>query len=140
VYSGPRATSSAEGPPITGPGRPGRTIPAAARSSSGRTSPPSSTIKEHIRPGDRGKTDRKFGLPAKLLKDGLGRELLRREGQLEMVDDAVDDGGLGEKRDDLHHASAAGAFHGVDLVDLADHGCPALGMNHDKHLLFILII
>jgi hypothetical protein len=56
---------------------------------------------------DRGigeKTGRKVGLPAKLLKDGFGRGLLRRERQLEMVYDAVDDDGLGEERDDSRSA------------------------------------
>jgi hypothetical protein len=42
----------------------------------------------------------RVGLPQELLKGSLGRRVLRRERQLEMVDDAVHDGRLGEERDD----------------------------------------
>ena len=40
---------------------------------------------------------------------------------------SADDRIVGQERDDLHHASALGADHRVNLVDLADHLGPALG-------------
>jgi hypothetical protein len=50
---------------------------------------------------------------------------LRDKGQLEVVDDAIDHGEIGEESDDLHLATALGAGQGIDLVHLADHLGPA---------------
>ena len=57
---------------------------------------------------------RRIGLPKtlltkKLLMNDLGWGLLRNERQLQVVDDTIDDGRLGEERDDPHRASALGA-------------------------------
>jgi hypothetical protein len=43
---------------------------------------------------------RRVGLPVKLLKDGPGWRLLRRERELQVVDDPVDDGVFREEGDD----------------------------------------
>jgi hypothetical protein len=53
---------------------------------------------------------RRVGLPVKRLKDGLGRRLLRRERQLQVVNDPVDDGVLREESDDAHLAAAKLSF------------------------------
>jgi hypothetical protein len=65
-------------------------------------------------------------------QDFLISELRRRgsfhnEGQLQVVDDAVDHGIVGEEGDNLHLALALRADHRVHFVDLADHLRPALG-------------
>ena len=63
------------------------------------------------------------------------RRLLRRKGELQVIDDPVDDGRLGEEGDDLHPAAAFRTDHGVDFVDLPDHGRPALGRKTAELLL-----
>jgi len=67
--------------------------------------------------------------------NGLGRGLLRYEPKLQVVDDPVDDGVLREEGNDLHPAPAFGTEHGVDFIDLSDHGRPALGRKAPELLL-----
>ncbi len=55
-----------------------------------------------------------------------GRSLCHK-GQLEMLDDSVHHGIVGEEGNDAHLALALGTEERVDFVDLADHLGPALG-------------
>jgi len=52
---------------------------------------------------------------------------LRDKGQLEVVNDPVHHGIVGEESDDLHDAAALRADHRVNLIDLPDHLGPAFG-------------
>ena len=63
------------------------------------------------------------------------RGLGRHERQLQVIDDAVHHGMLREEGDDLHPAAALGADHRVHLIDLPDHGRPALGRKAPELLL-----
>jgi len=63
------------------------------------------------------------------------RGSLRDKRQLEVVDDAVHRGIVGEEGDDLHRAAALGADHRVNLIDFADHLGPALGRDRAELLL-----
>ena len=51
----------------------------------------------------------------------------RDERQLQVVDDFVHHGIVGEEGDDAHLAAAFGAGQRIDLIDLADHLGPAFG-------------
>ena len=62
-----------------------------------------------------------------MISDLRRRGPVRNEGQLQVVDDPVDNGMLPEEGDDLHRPSTFWIDHGVDLVDLEDHLGPALG-------------
>jgi len=55
------------------------------------------------------------------------RRLLRHESKLQVVDDPIDHLIVREEGDDLHPASALGAKHRIDLIDLADRDRPAFG-------------
>ena len=44
---------------------------------------------------------------------------------LEVVDDVIDHGEIGEEGDDLHLAAALGAGQGIDFINLADYLGPA---------------
>gem|GEM_PF-1640392 len=71
---------------------------------------------------------RRVGLPKELLEGGLRRRgFCRYKGELQVLDDPIDDSVLREEGDDAHRAAASRTDHRVDLVDLADHGRPALG-------------
>ena len=63
------------------------------------------------------------------------RGSLRDKRQLEVVDDAVHHGIVGEEGDDLHLATVLGADHRVNLIDFADHLGPALGRDRPELLL-----
>jgi hypothetical protein len=52
---------------------------------------------------------------------------LRDKGQVEVVDDAVDHGIVGEESDDLHRAAALRADHRINFIDFTDHIGPAFG-------------
>jgi len=52
---------------------------------------------------------------------------LRHKCQLEVIDDTVDHGIVGEEGDDAHLAAALRAEHRVNLIDLPDHLGPAFG-------------
>jgi hypothetical protein len=60
---------------------------------------------------------------------------LRDKGQLEVVDDPVQHGIVGEESDDLHRGAALGAGQGIHLVHLADHFGPAFGRETPELLL-----
>ena len=62
-----------------------------------------------------------------MISDARRRRPLRDKGQLEVVDDAVHHGIVGEESDDLHRAPALRTDQRVNLIDLADHLGPALG-------------
>jgi hypothetical protein len=51
----------------------------------------------------------------------------RKEGQLEVVDDAVNHSPVSEESDDLHLSAASRAEHGIDFIRFTDHLGPALG-------------
>lgn len=52
--------------------------------------------------------------------------LVGDERQLEVIDDSIDDGIIGEESYDLHRAPTLRAEERVDLVHLTDHLSPAL--------------
>ena len=60
---------------------------------------------------------------------------LRNKGQVEVIDDPVDHGIVGEESDGLHVTAASGAQHGVNFVHLTDHLGPALGGDGPQLLL-----
>jgi hypothetical protein len=63
-----------------------------------------------------------------LLIGHMGRRgALGDKGQVEVVDDAVDHGLVGEKSDDGHLSAATRAEHRANLINLKDHPGPALG-------------
>jgi hypothetical protein len=83
-----------------------------------------------------------FALPTSLgrqqgdqLENADGRRLLRRERQLQVTDDPVDDRRLGQESDNLHPPAAAGASERVHFIDLPYHLGPALGRDGPKLLL-----
>jgi hypothetical protein len=53
--------------------------------------------------------------------------LICDESQLEVVDDSVDYAIVCEESNDLHRGAALRSDHRVNLIDLPDHLCPALG-------------
>jgi len=57
------------------------------------------------------------------------------ESQLEVIDDPVHHGIVGEESNDLHRAPALRAEERVDLIHLTDHLCPALGRDGPELLL-----
>ena len=57
------------------------------------------------------------------------------EGELEVIDDAVDQGIVGQESDDAHRPSASRAEHRVNLIHLADHLSPVLGGDGPEILL-----
>jgi hypothetical protein len=50
----------------------------------------------------------------------VGGRLVGDKGQLEVINDPVNHGIIGEEGDDLHRAAALGADQGVDFIDLRD--------------------
>jgi len=62
------------------------------------------------------------------------RRLVCDKGQLEVVDDAIDHGEIGDKGDDLHRSPALGTKQRVDIMDLADHLGPAFKENAPERL------
>ncbi len=52
---------------------------------------------------------------------------LRKEGELEVVDDPIHHGIIRNKSDDLHLAAALRADEGINFIHFADHLGPALG-------------
>lgn len=59
---------------------------------------------------------------------------VRNEAELQMVDDTIHHGEIGEESDDAHLATAFGADHRVYLKDLADHLSPAFGRAESERL------
>jgi len=53
--------------------------------------------------------------------------LRRHKPKLQVIDDPVHGGIIGDEGHDLHLTSAFGAEEGVDLIDFPDHLRPALG-------------
>jgi len=53
------------------------------------------------------------------------RRSLCNKSQLEVIDDSVHHGVVGEEGDDLHRPSASRADHGVEFKDFPDHLGPA---------------
>jgi hypothetical protein len=78
--------------------------------------------------------DRGISNHGEILKNTLGRRLLRDERQLQVINDPVHDGILRQESNNLHPIPALGAFHRIDLVDLADHLGPAF--RRDRPQLF----
>jgi len=70
-----------------------------------------------------------------LLEDMGGRRLLGNEAQLQMVDDPVHGGIIGDKGDDLHHSPALRAKHRVHFVNLANHLRPTFRRDAPHFLL-----
>ena len=72
----------------------------------------------------------------KLLISELGRRRpLRHKGQVEVADDPVHYGIVGDEGDDPHPAAALRTDQRIHLVDLADHLGPALGRDRPELLL-----
>ena len=78
----------------------------------------------------------RIGVYEKLRKSALRRRgPLGDECQLQVGDFPIPGGMPREEGDDAHRPSAAGAGQGVDLVNLADNGRPALGGDAPQLLL-----
>ena len=78
----------------------------------------------------------RIGVYEKLRKSALRRRgPLGDECQLQVGDFPIHGGMPREEGDDAHRPSAAGAGQGVDLVNLADNGRPALGGDAPQLLL-----
>jgi hypothetical protein len=60
---------------------------------------------------------------------------VRDKGQLEVADDPINHGIIGEESDDLHRGAASRAEHRVNLINLPDHLGPALGRDRAELLL-----
>jgi len=71
-----------------------------------------------------------------LISEARRRRPLRDKGQLEVVDDAVHHGIVGEESDDLHRAPALRTDQRVNLIDLTDHLGPALGGDGPELVLY----
>jgi len=54
-----------------------------------------------------------------------GRRSFCHKGQLEVMDDPVHHGIVGEESDDLHRGAALDTGQGIHLKDFSDHLCPA---------------
>jgi len=60
-----------------------------------------------------------------LIGDVRWGRLVRGKCKLEVVNDAIDYGEIGEESDDPHHAAALRADHRINFIDFTDHLGPA---------------
>jgi hypothetical protein len=74
--------------------------------------------------GSGGAGDRILGRHKRDLLEGMGgRWLLGNEPKLQMIDDPVHGGIIGDEGDDLHHFPALRTDHRIDLIDV-EFVCP----------------
>ena len=70
-----------------------------------------------------------------LIGDVRWGRLVRGKCQLEVVNDAIDYGEIGEESNDPHRAAALRADHRINFIDFTDHLGPAVGRDRPELLL-----
>jgi hypothetical protein len=70
-----------------------------------------------------------------LIGDVRWGRLVRGKCKLEVVNDAIDYGEIGEESNDPHHAAALRADHRINFIDFTDHLGPAFGRETPELLL-----
>lgn len=70
-----------------------------------------------------------------LINDVWRRRLLCNKGELEVVDDPVHHGIVGDEGDDAHLAATSGTEQRIDFKDLPNHLSPAFG-RHNSNIFF----
>jgi len=68
------------------------------------------------------------------MSDLRRRRSVGHEGQLQVLDNSIDDGRVGEESDDAHLTATLRADHRVNLIDFSDHLGPAPGRDGPEFL------